>query len=138
MADKSESVRLVAHRLLDLLPLTLAAQLQVAIAAKPEDLPKSVQRELWPEQARFALLSLSLFKAKMLADVWPTVLERAVQYDFPMLSSYFEQVAKPLAYQGDYLLLESILAKQLQLQPTTRNVFADILDFRRQISMAFK
>ncbi len=138
-ADKNEMVRIVAHRLLDLLPLKLAERLQLATAVRPEEFPPSVQRDLWPETARFSLLSLSLFKPKMLAEVWPNLLTQMTQQDFPILTDHFEQVAKTICYQGNLAALETALAQQTaHIQPAPRQVFADILAFRRQIMGAFR
>ncbi len=112
VADKNEVVRLVARRLLDLLPLPPVERLRLATAGQLDDLPSSVQRDLWPETARFALWSLPLFQANMLANAWPGVLTQLAQQDFALLTNYFEQVAKGIAYQGDLATLETALAAQ--------------------------
>jgi|GEM_PF-5718393 len=137
-ADKNEIVRLVARRLLDFLPLKLTERLQLATAVRPEAFPPSVQRDLWPETARFGLLSLALFKPKMLVEVWPNLLTQMSQQDFPILTDHFEQVAKTICYQGDLVALEAALMRETgQIQPAPRQVFLDILAFRRQMAAAF-
>ena len=136
--DRNEAVRTVARRLLHLLSLSPAEQLRLATAVRPEDLPANVQRDLWPEAARFALLSRSLFSPKMLAGAWPELLGQMVHQDFPILTDHFEQVAKVICYQGDLATLEAALAAQTsQIPPAPRQIFADILDFRRQMVAAF-
>ena len=137
VTDKNEAVRTTARRLLQLLVLSPAERLQLATAVRPEDLPNAIQRDLWPEAARFALLSLPLFDPKMLADVWPGLLAQMAQQDLPILTNHFEQVAKGICYQGDLTRLEAGLAQQTQLIASVpRQVFADILAFRRQMVVA--
>ena len=139
-ADKQEAVRITALRLLDLLPLSPAEILRLATARQPDYIPATGPPERWPEPARLALLTSSSFPPALLAGVWPGLL---AQLSSPALSAAgftaVEQVAKIVAYLAELSSLEADLQQQGgQLHPDTRQLFSNILAFRRQVVSALQ
>ncbi len=138
--DKTETVRLTALRLLDVLQLSPADLLRLATARQPDYFPDPVPPARWPEPARLALLTAPSFPPVLLAGVWPGLL---AQLSSPALSAAgftaVEQVAKIVAYLAELSSLEAGLQQQGgQLHPDTRQLFTNILAFRRQIVSALQ
>ncbi len=137
-ADKKDTVRLAALRLLDLLRLSPAERLQLATAKHADLFPAGVPTDHWPKTARLALLTAAPFPPAMLNDVWLLLLGQLAGMDRSTPGFFdLEEMLRLLAYQGGLTGKETGLHHfAVQLPKETGQLLANVLLFRRQMHHA--